>query len=133
MRGRGSVAKSESREPASFLPLPWATLHILLALVEGEKHGYATMRDVERLSDGAVRMGPGTLYGSVKRMLADGLIEEMSERPDPELDDQRRRYYRATGLGERVCAAEVRRISALLDHAAVRRWAASPRLGLEGT
>ena len=125
--------KRGAPEPTSFMPLPWATLHILLALVEGEKHGYAIMRDVERLSDGAVRMGPGTLYGSIKRMLADHLIEETAERPDPELDDQRRRYYRVTGLGERVCAAEVRRISALLDHAAVRRWAASPRLGLERT
>jgi DNA-binding PadR family transcriptional regulator len=89
------------------------------------------MRDVERLSDGAVRMGPGTLYGSVKRMLTDGLIEETSERPDPDLDDQRRRYYRVTGLGERVCAAEIQRISALFDQAAVRRWMRNPQLGLE--
>jgi DNA-binding PadR family transcriptional regulator len=123
--------KRGGREPASLLPLPWATLHILLTLVEGEKHGYAIMRDVERLSDGAVRMGPGTLYGTIKRMLADGLIEETSGRPDPDLDDQRRRYYRVTALGDRVCAAEVQRISALLDQAAIRRWATSPRLGLE--
>ena len=107
----------ERDEPRSFLPLPSAPLHILLALREGERHGYAVMRDVERLSDGAVKMGPGTLYGAVKRLLADGLIEESSERPDPELDDQRRRYYRLTGLGERVCSAEVERLSKLL------RWA----------
>ena len=65
-------------------------------------HGYAIMRRVEELTDGAVTMGPGTLYGAVKRMLADGLIEETAERPDPALDDQRRRYYRVTALGERV-------------------------------
>ena len=108
---------SERDEPRSFLPLPSAPLHILLALGEGERHGYAVMRDVERLSDGAVKMGPGTLYGAIKRLLADGLIEESSERPDPELDDQRRRYYRLTGLGERVCSAEVERLAKLL------RWA----------
>ncbi len=87
------------------LPLPSATLHILVALAPGEKHGYAIMREVERLSDGAVRMGPGTLYGSIKRMLADGLIEEAPARPYPEVDDQRRRYYRMTGLGERTRTA----------------------------
>src|SRR5437870_11663176 len=119
------------RDESGFLPLPWATLHILLALTEGEKHGYAIMRDVERVSDGAVRMGPGTLYGTIKRMLADGLIEETAERPDPELDDQRRRYYRVTTLGARVCAAEVRRISTLLDQAVVRRWMRNPQLGFE--
>ncbi len=92
------------------LPLPSATLHILVALAPGEKHGYAIMRDVEALSDGAVRMGPGTLYGSVKRMLSDGLIEEADARPDPQLDDQRRRYYRLTGFGERVLGAELARL-----------------------
>lgn len=110
-------------KPESFLPLPSATLHILVALTSGEKHGYAIMRDVDSLSDGAVRMGPGTLYGSIKRMLADGLIEETAERPDPELDDQRRRYYRLTGLGERVCASELRRLEALVRRAGSPDWA----------
>jgi DNA-binding PadR family transcriptional regulator len=109
--------------PEGFLPLPTATLHILVALTTGEKHGYAIMRDVERLSDNAVRMGPGTLYGSIKRMLADGLIEESEERPDPELDDQRRRYYRLTGFGERVCAAELQRLEALIRRAGSPDWA----------
>jgi DNA-binding PadR family transcriptional regulator len=99
----------------SFVPLPSASLHIMLALRDGERHGYALMREVERLSDGAVRMGPGTLYGAIKRLLADGLIEETAERPDPELDDQRRRYYRLTGLGEGVCSAELERLSKLLE------------------
>lgn len=110
-------------KPESFLPLPSATLHILVALTTGEKHGYAIMRDVEVLSDGAVRMGPGTLYGSIKRMLADGFIEETAERPDPELDDQRRRYYRLTGLGERVCASELQRLEALVRRAGSPEWA----------
>jgi DNA-binding PadR family transcriptional regulator len=109
--------------PEQFLPLPSAALHILVALMPGEKHGYAIMRDVEDVSDGSVRMGPGTLYGSIKRMLADGLIEETAERPDPELDDQRRRYYRLTGLGERVCRLELQRLEALVRRAGSPDWA----------
>lgn len=107
---------------STFLPLPSAPLHILLALGEGERHGYALMRDVEALSDGAVRMGPGTLYGAIKRLLADKLIEEAPQRPAAELSEQRRRYYRLTSLGERVCAAEVRRLSNLLERAGATAW-----------
>jgi DNA-binding PadR family transcriptional regulator len=109
--------------PERFLPLPSATLHILVALAPGEKHGYAIMGDVEALSDGAVRMGPGTLYGSIKRMLGDGLIEETPSRADPELDDQRRRYYRLTGVGEQVLAAELARLEALVRRAGSPDWA----------
>ena len=94
------------QNPEGLQPLPSATLHILVALLNGEKHGYAIMQDVERVSDGVVRMGPGTLYGSIKRMLADGLIEETVERPDAELDDQRRRYYRLTGEGRKILAQQ---------------------------
>jgi len=112
----------DTEDAMRFLPLPSAPLHILLALGEGERHGYAVMRDVERLSDGAVRMGPGTLYGAIKRLLADGLIEESAERPDPELDDQRRRYYRLTGLGERVCSTEIERLSKLVQRAGGGAW-----------
>ena len=104
-------------DPSEFLPLPTATFHILLALRAEEKHGYAIMRDVEALSEGAVKIGPGTMYGSIKRMLAEGLIEESAERPDPEMDDERRRYYRCTALGARVCAAEVERLAKLLKNA----------------
>jgi DNA-binding PadR family transcriptional regulator len=103
-----------------FLPLPASVLHILLALGNEELHGYAIMRQVEELTDGAVAMGPGTLYGAVKRMLADGLIEETAERPDPDLDDQRRRYYRVTALGARVRAADVARVETLLKNARLR-------------
>ena len=103
-----------------FLPLPVSVLHILLALGDEEMHGYAIMRQVELLTDDTVTMGPGTLYGAVKRMLADGLIEETAERPDPEIDDQRRRYYRVTALGTRVRAAEVARLETLLKNARLR-------------
>ena len=113
-------------DPSEFVPLPTATFHILLALRDEEKHGYAIMRDVEALSDGAVKIGPGTMYGSIKRMLTEGLIEESDERPDPEMDDERRRYYRCTGLGVQVCSAEVERLTSLLRNAFPRR--AIPRL-----
>ena len=108
--------------------LPPSVFHLLLALRDGEQHGYGLMHRVEELTDGDVHMGPGTLYGSIKRMLADGLIAEAEERPDPALDDQRRRYYRITGDGERVCAAEVTRLEALLRNS--RR--AQPKLGHAG-
>ena len=110
----------------SYLPLPASAMDIIVALAGGERHGYAIMRDIDELSDGAVSMGPGTLYGSIKRMIDQGLVEETDERPDPSLDDQRRRYYRLTALGQRVGAAEQARLAALLDAAQLRR------LGLSG-
>jgi DNA-binding PadR family transcriptional regulator len=110
----------------SFLPLPASAMHITVALAGGERHGYAIMRDVEDLSSSSVRMGPGTLYGSLKRMIDQGLVEETDERPDPALDDERRRYYRLTDLGQRVGAAERARLSALLEAAHMRQ------LGLGG-
>ena len=96
-----------------FLPVSSASFHILVALAPAEKHGYAIMGDVEELSAGTVRMGPGTLYGTLKRLVAEGLVEESDRRPDAELDDQRRRYYRLTPMGAAVCAAESQRLSRL--------------------
>ena len=96
--------------------LPSASLHIVLALLEGEKHGYALMGDVERISDGAIKMGPGTLYGTVKRLLSDGLIEETTARNDTEPGDERRRYYRLTADGVRVASAELARMETLVRH-----------------
>lgn len=100
--------------PSSFpdhpLPMTPAVFNILLALANGEKHGYAIMLEVEANTEGAVKMGPGTLYGSIKRMLASGLIEETDERPDPALDDERRRYYRLSGLGRRALRLEAERL-----------------------
>ena len=102
-----------SSDPRAFLPLSSASFHVLVALTAAEKHGYAIMGDVESLSDGAVKMGPGTLYGTLKRLVADGLVEESDRRPDPSLDDERRRYYRLTALGAQVCAAESDRLATL--------------------
>ena len=96
------------------LPLTPAVLHILLALADGERHGYSIMREVTQRTGGQVKMGPGTLYGSIKRMLADGLIEEADERPDPALDDERRRYYRLTNFGLRVMRVEVQRLQQIV-------------------
>lgn len=96
-------------EPESFLPLTPAVFHVLLALAGGERHGYAIMQEVAASTEGQIKMGPGTLYGTVKRLLEAQLIEESDERPDPHLDDERRRYYRLTGVGERVVKAEAQR------------------------
>lgn len=92
------------------LPLTPAVFHILLALADRERHGYAIMQEVEETTDGRVAMGAGTLYGSIKRLLRAGLIEESNERPDPAIDDRRRRYYRLTELGRRVAVAEASRL-----------------------
>jgi len=108
---------TKTQNPESFIPLTPAVFHILLTLADGEKHGYAIMQEVEIISHDQIKMGPGTLYGSIKRMIASGLIEEVDERPDPALDDQRRRYYRLTGLGVGVLNAEAQRLASLLERA----------------
>src|SRR5215468_4783756 len=100
-------------DPDKFLPLTPAVFHLLLALVDGERHGYAIMQEVAESTNGRIKMGPGTLYGTVKRLLEARLIEESDRRPDPELDDERRRYYRLTGLGQRVVKAEAVRYERL--------------------
>lgn len=94
-------------------PLTPAVFYILVALADGDRHGYAIMRDVSKRSGGTVHLGPGTLYGAISRLLRDGLIEESEERPDPEMDDSRRRYYRLTSQGGRALAAEARRLEDL--------------------
>src|SRR5271165_7209267 len=93
-------------DPEQLLPLTPATFHILLALVGQERHGYSIMREVESYTQGKLRLGATTLYRSIKQMLATHLIEEAEERPDPELDDERRRYYRLTAYGSQVLHAE---------------------------
>jgi DNA-binding PadR family transcriptional regulator len=100
--------------PDELIPLTPAVFHILLALSDGQKHGYAIMQEVVSISAGQVKMGPGTLYGSIKRMLTLGLIEEADEAIDRELDDERRRYYRITLFGERVLKAEAYRLSQVM-------------------
>lgn len=95
-------------------PLPAASLHLVLALLEGENHGYALMRKVEELSDGAVRMGPGTLYGTLNRLLAEKLIVETTDDVARDDNHERRRYYRLTAEGERVARAELSRLRTLV-------------------
>ncbi len=104
------------RDPRAheLLPLPPATFHILLAVADDDRHGYAIIQDVAARTDGAVRLSPGTLYRSVQRMLEQGLLQETSERPAPELDDERRRYYRITPFGRAVARAESERLSQLV-------------------
>jgi DNA-binding PadR family transcriptional regulator len=104
-------------KPEAWLPLTPAMFHILLALADKERHGYEIMREVDERTEGKMRVGPGTLYGSIKRMLNDGLIEELDERPDPELDDERRRYYRLSDFGRRVAIAEAERLDKLVKSA----------------
>ena len=100
--------------PESQLPLAPATFQILLALVDSERHGYAIMKEVAARTDGVVKLGPGTLYGALKRLLEAGLVEESSERADPELGDDRRRYYRLSKFGLRVARLEARRLDAMV-------------------
>lgn len=110
------MAKASGGQPK---PLPAASLHVVLALLGGEQHGYALMQDVEALSDGSVKMGPGTLYGTLNRLVTDGLIEETRQ-------DDRRRYYQLTAQGERVAATELARLQTLVKRVQARGF----KLGL---
>ena len=118
--------KQGVREPEDMLPLTPAVLHIMFALVDGERHGYSIMQEVTQRTGGKVHMGPGTLYGSIKRMIADGLIEESGTRPDPSLDDERRRYYRLTGFGQRVIRAEIQRLEQIIHLAQAKHLLTKP-------
>lgn len=108
------------REGADGFPLTPAVFAILLALAGGERHGYGIIKEVEVLTQGQMRLGPGTLYRSIKQMLSAGLIEEASERSDSALDDERRRYYRLTPLGGQVARAEAERLERLVSQARTR-------------
>ena len=103
-----------SNDTEALLPLPPVTFHILVALAEEDRHGYAIMQDVAQRTGGALKLGAGTLYRSVQRMLEQGLISEVNTRPAPELDDERRRYYRITPFGRAVAKAEARRLAQML-------------------
>ncbi len=99
----------------ALLPLPSATFHILVALAEEDRHGYAIMQAVAARTSGAMKLSAGTLYRSIQRMLEQGLIEEIRSRLAPEMDDERRRYYRITAFGRRVARAEAHRMAQMLD------------------
>ena len=108
-------------DPEDLLPLTPAMFHILLALADRERHGYDIMREVDERTEGKVKIGPGTLYGSIKRMLEAGWIEELDERPDPDLDDERRRYYELTDFGYRLAVAEAERLDRLVKTARTKK------------
>jgi len=112
-------------KPPELLPLTPPVFHILLALADEERHGYGIMQDVARQTNDALQLGPGTLYGCLKRMLAAGLVEESDARRDLELDDERRRYYRMTALGRTTVRAEAIRLAGAVS-------AAKARLGFAG-
>src|SRR5215467_8689919 len=103
--------------PRAHLPLTPATLQVLIALADGEKHGYAIIKEVSRRTNGGVRLGAGTLYAALKRFVTDGLVAESDERPDPALDDERRRYYRLTPQGRAVAVAETERLAETVKQA----------------
>ncbi len=120
-------------DPEALLPLSPAIFHILLAPVGEERHGYSIMQETTLSSDGKVKLGPGTLYRSIRRLLTDGLIEESDARPVPELDDERRHYYRLTPFGLRVARAEAQRLAELVRIAQSRQLLPQPgTITLEG-
>ncbi|MEO5961292.1 MAG: PadR family transcriptional regulator [Opitutaceae bacterium] len=108
-------------DPEDELPLTPAVFHILLSLADGEKHGYAIMQEVEEATEGGVLMGPGTLYGSLDRMLKAGYIDESDKRPASKVDDERRRYYRLSQFGRRVLEAEVGRLNRAISRARIKK------------
>ena len=120
------MSRNRKRTKQSFVPLTPARFEVLVSLASGDKHGYAILKDVERRSEGAVKFSVSTLYSVLDRLHEDGLIRESSERPDPSLDDERRRYYCLTPLGSEVAAAEAERLARTLSQArAFTAWAKS--------
>jgi DNA-binding PadR family transcriptional regulator len=113
------------RDPTTQTPLTPAVLHILLVLAEGERHGYAIAQEIETITEGEVRMGPGTLYGTIRRMLGAGLIDEAPHRRRPD-DDERRRYYRVTAVGRRLLDAELARLARVVRVARGKRLVRDP-------
>ena len=114
------MSDRDASAAADLTPLSPAVFHILLSLAEGERHGYALKREIAQRTGGRVKLGPGVLYGSIGKMLELGLIEESDDRPDPHLDDERRRYYRITAYGRKVARAEAARMRDLVSLAAAR-------------
>ena len=106
--------KTSDRDPETLLPLTPAMFHVLVALADGDRHGYAIIKDVSALTSGGVELGTGTLYGIIKRLLAEGLAVESPRRPSPDDDDDRRIYYRLTPFGRRVVAAEMARLEKMV-------------------
>ena len=115
-------------QPEEFLPLPLSVFHILLSLCDQERHGYGIMKEIRERTGGEVKLGAGLLYGNLKRLIDQGLIERSDERPSADLDDERRRYYRLTTFGQRVALAETQRLAQLLTTARAKRLLIGPKL-----
>jgi DNA-binding PadR family transcriptional regulator len=124
-----SMPKPRSSAVDHFLPLTPPMLHTLVALADGDKHGYAILKEIARRTNGSVRLSAGTLYALIKRATADALIVECDERPDPALDDERRRYYRLTPLGRKVAAAEIARLESIVEMARAKDLVRRPSEG----
>lgn len=116
-----AAARTSPHDPEAELPLTPAVFHILLALADGEKHGYAIMQEVKEATEGGTRLGPGTLYGSLDRMLKARYIEESDRRPSADEDDERRRYYRLSSFGKQVLQAEAARLTRAVSHARLKK------------
>jgi DNA-binding PadR family transcriptional regulator len=121
-----STRRLDARE---WLPLSPMVLHVLIALADGDKHGYAIIKEVRRRTAGDVELGASSLYAVLKRLLSDGLVIETDERPDPALDDERRRYYRLSKLGRDVAVAETRRLESIVAQARSKRLVPAPGRG----
>ncbi|HEV1993081.1 MAG TPA: PadR family transcriptional regulator [Candidatus Acidoferrum sp.] len=117
----------KKRDTSPHLPLTPAEFHLLLALADGDKHGYAIMKEVSRRTDDKVRLSAGTLYGLIRRLVSEGMIVETEERPVAALDDERRRYYRLTQFGRQVAIAEAQRLEGVLELARVKKLLVRPR------
>jgi DNA-binding PadR family transcriptional regulator len=117
------MTTERERKAREHVPLSPLVFHVLLALADGEKHGYAIIKEVRRRTDGEVELGASSLYAVLRRLLSDGLVVESDERPDPALDDERRRYYRLSKFGRDVAAAELRRLESVIRQARAKRIA----------
>lgn len=118
----------DKRKPTDLLPLTPGMFHVLIALADGEKHGYAIIKEVARRTDGAIRLSAGTLYTLIRRFVQEGVIVESDERPDASLDDERRRYYRITDFGRNVAQAEAARMESTLSMARAKNLIPKARL-----
>ena len=119
--GGEDVPGERSSDPGDLLPLTPVALNVLLALADGERHGYGIMLEVRERTGGRVRLGPGTLYGAIKRLKEGGVIEESGGRSDTETDDERRRYYRLSPFGRRAAVAELKRLESILAQGRAKR------------
>ena len=121
------MAQERTLNPHELLPLKPLVFHILLVLAQGERHGYSIVKEVVARTDGKLKIEPGNLYRTLRTIAAQGLIDESQSRPDPSLDDQRRRYFRITPLGDEVLRAEARRMEQLATMARAELGVTAPR------